>query len=414
MQTQRLLATMRGWNYKRGLALCFLAFVFTIGAATYPQSLVSLGEAMQRQTFSLRNFAQPLNSMYRGMLDFESPMLTDRGTYINLNGLMARLMGQRFVNERVKLDNGHLTELIGRIDTEKACRQITEMHCRQAAAGNAFLFVMAPSQLSGDEAILPAGYEDYSNANSDALLSGLRESGVSVLDLREEMRADGLRHDEAFFVTDHHWKPETGFWAYARIVAELTGKGIIPPIDPMYTDLSSYRVDVYKDWYLGSHGRRTGRFFAGMDDISAIMPRFDTYLTAEAPASKQTWEGPFSQAAFDWSRMEKRGGFLDDPYLAYDCGMPPVLQYRNTQAPIAQKVLRLGDSFGNAVTPFLALTFQAVDEVDNRLFPGDFVAFYEQCQPDIVILLVHAALPESGMKACYFFPEQERAAPVQP
>ncbi|GHV25965.1 hypothetical protein FACS18948_0580 [Clostridia bacterium] len=48
-------------------------------------------------------------------------------------------------------------------------------------------------------------------------------------------------------------------------------------------------------------------------------------------------------------------------------------------------MLNYGDSFGNATFPFMSMCFTTVDELDMRHYKGDFVKYYNEYDPDVVI-----------------------------
>ena len=86
----------------------------------------------------------------------------------------------------------------------------------------------------------------------------LEEAGVPYLDLREEMQAEGISVTDAFYTTDHHWKPQTGLWAFGKILEKLETTGAIPSVDPVYTDPGNYSFEIHENTFLGSSGKRTG------------------------------------------------------------------------------------------------------------------------------------------------------------
>ena len=44
-------------------------------------------------------------------------------------------------------------------------------------------------------------------------------------------------------------------------------------------DIKNYEVNTYRNWFLGSIGKRVGIYYAGIDDIDLIYPKFDTLLS---------------------------------------------------------------------------------------------------------------------------------------
>ena len=376
-------------NYKKIVAVVFLAAIFYIGSAGFPSVINNIDKLLTSEHPNIIATSKKIDTKYSKMFNFKDHNLHNKGFYINLNGLMARIMGQRYVNKRVKLDNGHLASLFKKTDITLAAEQLTKLYNKQKENDKAFLFVLAPGQLPKYEDILPAGYQDYGNQNADALLDALKENGVPFLDLREEMIYDGIDHTDAFFITDHHWKPETGFWAYSKIIDILIYNRIIDPIDPMYTDIGEYNVEVYPEFFLGAFGRRTGMYYAGVDDIAIITPKTDPDISLNDPSKDIEKQGTFSNVAFDWD-MLKKDYYSINPYTAYNYGrLTGVKEYRNETAPVDLKVLAIGDSFAIVPFTFLPLVFNTCDQMDMRDYQEDFEEYYSKYEPDIVIVLIN-------------------------
>ncbi len=396
-----------------GLALC--VFIVAIAGAALPQAVESVREVVHPSFGALLETRDALDASYRDMLSFTAPFGLNRGNYINFNGLMARLLGQRYMNGVVKLDNGHLCELEPRRDSARASLQITELYQHHAAAAKTFLFVLAPMQLPKYEQVMPAGYESYANENADQLVASLRENGVPVLDLRDELHGAGIGNAEAFFATDRHWKPETGFWANAIILDKLNEMGAIPEVESQYTELSAFDMRMLAKWQLGSSGKRTGRYYVEPDDFAIITPRFDTHIVADIPSIGVHREGAFSSSVLEWDRVGRRSFFEEDAYTLYG-RYPARASYRNAGAPLRQKVLWLGDSFTEVVVPFSTLVFGSVDDADMRGWSEeDFSAYYDECQPDIVLLLINPTSVMTKNTTYDFFPDEEASLqPLQP
>lgn len=379
------------------LAVCFLGFMLYVGLAALPSLLIQTGETMQGD-IQARNYIKQTNDLYEGMLgtDPEVPHLQNKGTYINLNGFMAKTLGQPLMNERVKLKNGHLaTVTLEHSDPEsirKAAENIIRFHKAHSSAGGDFLFVMVPSQISKYEDLLPPGYTDTTNADADAFLALLEQAGVTYLDLREELQKDGISVTDAYYVTDHHWTPQTGFWAYGKMVEKLAQMGTIEPVDPFYTDPENYTFETHADTFLGSSGKRTGKYYTGVDDSILIRPNFDTNIHISVPKRNLELQGRFEEVAYntdvihDYTHPDFYG---DNVYGLYGWGDTPITHWRNEHAAEQSKLLLIGESFGNIPYSLMSLTFGSCDEVDRRHFEGDFLAYYEDYAPDTVIITVN-------------------------
>ena len=399
-----ILQTLKKIKHTHIAALLFLAYIVVVAVAAFPPAFLHTVTYWANSRPGIIAARNKVDEEYKAMLGFTGNPLVNKGTYINLNGLMARAVGKREVNARIRLHNGHLAGVIGERDVAPAAAQMIKLYNRTAQDGKAFLFVLAPSQISKYEDLLPTGYVDYSNRNSDDMLNALRAADVPVLDLRDVQRDEGLLNADAFFVTDHHWRPETGAWAYAKIIERLTQDGVIPAVDAMYTDTARFRSEVFPNWFLGSSGKRTGRFFAGADDFSLVTPPFETFLSLEIPSAGIEKQGDFAEISYDQS-ANVRNFFVAGPYTGYGHGDKDLTMYRNPSAPLDVKLLSIGDSFGNVPFTFMPLVFEACDELDMRAFKADFAAYYETFDPDVVIVLVNNETVVQDNTTYNFFPE---------
>ena len=394
------------------LAAAFLLYIGFV--ALYPlEPLKNDTKSLLKGEISVSAYMDRIDEMYDGMLSTEQaqPLLQNKGTYINLNGAMAKLLAQPMMNERVKLKNGHLTSVVSwrhsQEDIEYTAHNITRLSQMQQKNGGQFLFVLAPSQISKYEDLLPEGYTDTMNDTSDTLLSLLDQNGVAYLDLREALHKDQISNADAFFVTDHHWRPQTGFWAYTKILSALEESGAIASVDGFYTDSSHYDFVTYPNTFLGSSGKRTGICYAGVDDSIFIQPQFDTEITLTVPDRELELTGRYEEVCYnseDTLNPDNPDYFQFNAYGLYGWGDNSLNRWRNENAPDNSKVMLIGDSFGNIPFSLMSLYFSSCDELDMRYYSGDFQAHFRDYQPDIVIL--EATLDQAvAENTCYsFFP----------
>lgn len=403
---------LKNLNASKVLAIAFLAFCLYIGSAAAPQ-LVSNSRAALAEGKTFSQYIELINEQYHGMLSLETDQdaLHNKSTYINFNGLLARLAGQREMNERYKLANGHLNWEVEPISEEvlaKTYRNILALNGHQAAAGKEFLFVLAPSQLYLQEERMPTGFTEEVFEITDRLTAALDESGVPYLDLSQAMEQAGFTNEEAFFTTDHHWKAETGFWAYGSILEKLAENGSIPPVDTAYTGPENFDFAVYEDAFLGSNGKRTGIYYAGVDDFCLITPKFDTELSVRIENTDIDLTGSFADVALQSDAAvlcAQKDYFNHSLYSIYGHSDRGLTHWRNENAPQQKKVMLIGDSFGNVPFSFMPLYFSSCEELDMRYFEGSFPAFYEEYDPDQVIFLI-SPLSFNTENAVYdYFPE---------
>lgn len=392
------------------LATAFLLYIGFV--ALYPlEPLKNDTKSLLKGEISVSDYMDRMDERYYGMLSTEQdqPLLQNKGTYINLNGGMAKLLGQPMMNERLKLKNGHLTSVVSwrhsQEDIEYTAQNITSLARMQERKGGHFLFVLTPSQISKYEDLLPEGYTDTMNDTSDALLSLLAENDVAYLDLREELHKDQITNADAFFVTDHHWKPQTGFWAYTKILSVLEESGAMASMDSFRTDSSQFDFVTYPNTFLGSSGKRTGICYAGVDDSIFIQPQFDTEITLSIPDRELELSGRYEDVCYntdDPLNPDDPDYFQFNAYGLYGWGDNGLNQWRNKNAPVDTNVMLIGDSFGNIPFSLMSLYFSSCDELDMRYYSGDFQAHFLDYQPDIVIL---EATPDQVVaeNTCYSF-----------
>ena len=133
-----------------------------------------------------------------------------KNALITLNGGFRRVLGQREVNERYRLENGPLTYVIPELDMTAIAENTVEFQKELAAHGIPMAYISAPFKVDPKDKQLPPSVKDFSNENADRFLAVLRENNVPFLDLRENFAASGKEHCDWFFPTDHHWTPEAG------------------------------------------------------------------------------------------------------------------------------------------------------------------------------------------------------------
>lgn len=379
------------------LAILFLVYICYVGYAAFPDFVKNTGSSYYSKA-GLTEYINTIDEQYEGMLTTsrDNLFLQNKANYINFNGAMARLLHQPVMNERLMLKNGHLTTFSekGLTDSyiQNAAENIIRFSKTLEEQGKNFLYVQAPSQISKYENLLPTGYKDTANSNADKLIAQLRINNVEVLDLREELQNEGISITDAFYVTDHHWLPETGFWAYTKILQKLEAMNATGPIDTYYTNPDNFTFNSYEDTFLGSSGKRTGIYYAGLDDSTIIQPNFDTDITFVIPSwGGLTRKGRYEDISYnqnidpDYSNPDF---YKENVYGLYGWGDLPLSNWRNVNAPETAKFLLIGDSYANVPFSLMSLYISSCDEVDMRHFTDDFTEYFDNYDPDTVIFLI--------------------------
>ena len=303
--------------------------------------------------------------------DFKS-----RDNWINLNGLFQRAIGVTLIRDAGDIDvyrmkNGQLTYGYPDNDMEYAAAEVTSLDRFVRENGAEFIYVQLPCKAYSDE-LMPAGSHTYGYKDADELTQMLRENGVDVLDIRDEIANAGMDTSSLFFNTDHHWKPSTALWAAGVISEKLASKVAGYDYDRAFYDRNNYETTVYEDWFLGSLGRRTGIFFGGVDDFEVILPKFDTdyylYTESQTNGSVKEREGSFPDALMSLGYLDKKDYFSETTYFTYMGTEYRLSTVTNRLAPNDRKILILRDSFSCTLEPYLSMSAAEVTAIDLRYY----------------------------------------------
>ena len=299
-----------------------------------------------------------------------------RNNWININGLFQRLAGVTIVRDAgdidvYKMSNGQLTYAYPDNDMEYAAEEIIGLDRFVRDRGMEFMYVQLPCKAYTDE-LMPPGTHTYGYADADELITSLNAGNVPVLDMRAEIDAAGFSIPELFFNTDHHWKPSTALWAAGVTAARLAGTVEGYVFDPEIYDQENYEKTEYKDWFLGSLGRRTGRFFGGIEDFETLIPRFDTdfhlYTQSQTDGNEREKDGPFADSLMALGYLDEKDLFSDMTYFTYMGNEYRLSTVTNRKAPNDRKILMLRDSFSCTLLPYLALSAGEITAIDMRYY----------------------------------------------
>lgn len=306
--------------------------------------------------------------------------------FVNLNGLMSGIMGERELNSVIKLNNGYLyTQPPYYTDEEIAGQtgQVIAFNEYLKKRGVPLIFTITPNTSSKYDPQIPTGYTDPGNDNLDRIAEALKNGGVQVIDYREELKNDGIDAYEMMYRTDHHWTTKMGFYAYLKL-AGILEKELDCRIDPRVKDIDSYTVKTYEKWHLGSRGQRTGKYFGGVDDFDLIVPDFETLIVNNETGK----EGGYADMLVDTEVLTKK----DVRYLREDIGERSVYDmvledslgdHTNLLSENDKRIMITGDSFAKAVIPFIDISFERVKWLDRPINEDDI----DDLEPDAVIMI---------------------------
>lgn len=321
--------------------------------------------------------------------------LKQKKPLISLNGAYMRLTGARVSNGIVLMKNGMLTEESAQADPTYAANQITGLYCYLQETDTPFLFVESPRKPDLNGTLMPEGTENHCHENANGLLALLEENGVPTLDLRPELVGTAEVLEAYFYRTDHHWNAEGAFVAFQRITQRLGEDA--PCSDVIKRE--NWEKHVLPGYFLGSHGRRVGIGFAGVEDFLYLTPRFDTRMSCTIVDSGTSREGSFAEAALDMRRITGKPDYYNSsPYDVHTGENYAHVQFRSETAPSEKKVLLIKDSYGLPLEGFLATAFREVETLDLRhLKDVTAVDVISRFRPDMVIVMYNPFVMEGEM-----------------
>ena len=329
------------------------------------------------------SFAEMKSTLQRNLL---GDRLRGKDELLSLNGGYAGLQGRTRYNGVQKMTNGMLTATIEEMaDTSRFADNLSRF-CRFLEGKNIpFLFVLAPYKGPMAENLMPTGITDLTNKIADQAVAQLAEQKVPVLDLRNEMSQSKEQVERFFYRTDHHWNAEGAFYAFQRIMDAV--RASFPGIQMTFTDPALWEKHFIPNWWLGSHGRRVGPLFSGVEDMDYFLPAFQTAMSRYSPG---VWvcKGNFRQANIREWFLEQSNYMRMDSYFRYLGGGYPLTYHRNPQAENQMKILLIGDSFKHPTECFMSTEFTAMDVLDPREYGKMSEMDYVKLNPpDMVILL---------------------------
>ncbi|MCD8179536.1 MAG: hypothetical protein LUE98_19920 [Tannerellaceae bacterium] len=362
-------------------AIVFFAFIFYMMICTFTGTVKNTVKNMELSFHGFINLSDEFEEVLQENFSFKND-------FINMNGYVTRILGINSLNERQKLANGYLAEFESTVDTTSHLENLIQLNEFLAERGIDFLYLLVPTSASIYDAEFSPGYSSSSSENIDSMISALSKGKVNTIDMNAMYEENGWDTEEVFFKTDHHWKPEAALEAVRCTMENFSDREIASYNEEWLKD-ESWTITVLEEWFLGSHGKRTGSMYAGTDDISIYEPDFETnYSYSGLSQGSSTWS--YYDNILDLSYADKRDYFNSVPYHIYMYDDFPIRTTINTEAWNNQRVLLMGDSFKLPYEYFLTTQFQEVYTIDLRLYEdGTLAQYVEEISPDIVIMCTY-------------------------
>jgi hypothetical protein len=229
-----------------------------------------------------------------------------------------------------------------------------------------FRIMIAPNKGTIYPEHLPNWAKPASPNATDALLAGSER--ITYIDIREDLIVAKAKQTEAlYYKTDSHWNSlgaGVAFHAFARQV------GTASP------ELRWPSEDAYQ---LNHVARRNGGDLANLLRLAADISDSEPSISMSGLSIETT------QTDFETKRILHQGG---NPGVG---GLSKPLLVKSEGALNINKVLWLRDSFGTALSPFMAATFSEILQVrwaEGLKSPKHFIQLVDKFKPDYVFVTV--------------------------
>ncbi len=323
----------------------------------------------------------------------------NRNFFVDLNGFYARCSGRRLCNGVRRLDGGMLVRArVGEpLDPARCAAGISKLAVDHELRGVRVLYVQLPGK--------PDVGGERLGATVDAFLEYLKAVGVETLDLRDRYAGTHDKLTRWFFRTDHHWNIDAAFDA-TRVLATRLG-------DPRDLAPEGWTERTLPYAFLGSQGKRTGRWFAGVDKLSYLEPVVGGQCRIELTGGDGKTE--VREGGFDVFLDQEVLGEVPDIHAgnAYKVyrgigGITPCVRYWRREASNKLRVAVVGDSFVRPMGALLSAAFEDVMAVDPRYPCGDASVsrLLRDFEPDVLVVALNPfafVRPKGGLYTQYAF-----------
>ncbi len=383
------------------IAVFFIGFIFIFGGLTILLNF----KAIAYQTFigykeeltNLPSTVDHIRGMANAMESFFSNKIFADNIFVSTHGLLQKIMLKKVVddveqsNTIVKDDNGKLHFVkSNKSAVSEYIQSMLKLKLHLKDRNTDILYNQAPCKVINGYTQLPIGINDFTNQAADDFISGLMQFKIDYFDLRQNVVKNEIDKNKLFYKTDHHWTTETAFLCFTKVVDKLNYDYNFE-IEEFYADSSNYNKVLFKNSFLGSQGKRVGRYYGGLDDYVLITPNFDTNFTIVFEYSSDKFdklEGNFYDTFIKEEFLDQSKSIYTNRYCAYLGGDYPFIRVTNNDSKNDKKILLVKDSFADNFIPFLSLSVKSLDVMDLRLFKQQTLKqFLDNNKYDLVMYL---------------------------
>lgn len=386
-------------NSKNVLAVLFVASITICGLLTLALSPKQIFGGLVRGYTDAPEDNNPIQKVGNSFKTFDARMsefFVLHDVSIHAYGGVQNVLNRSLIDdtdkssEVVKLKNGYLTfKENSDADLSGLADYLTELKSVCDSAGCELMYVKKISKGTTDESIIPDFYPYVYQTNFNEIKPELIKSEIPVLDFDQIIQEQSIDKYSLFFITDHHWTPQTGLWVSENIVTQLNEE-YRWNLDTDRLAISDFKIENYPKSFLGSQGKRVGALYDGVDDFRVIKPGFETSFTVKMSDKGEAVTGSFEETMLHKESITP-DNLLNKDDTAYDtymCGNHPLVKIQNHKITNGKKALLVLDSYGCVVAPFLSLEFQQLDCIDIRSYTDSVKDYITESKPDVVVYMI--------------------------
>ena len=316
---------------------------------------------------------------------------------LRLNGSFAKTMGISYIPGAtfIKLEGDYLFVPVNEFSDEEKnnidlnAKYISLFRDKAKDMNTEFLYVNFPSKFSRDKDILPVGFADYKNEQSDRLLEALEKENINYIDIRDNFSQDFKdNYMSRFYKTDHHWKTNNGPYT-AEIISNYLNENYGYDINCDVFDEENYTEKKYKDIFLGSTGENSTLSFTEAEDFSVYLPEEKAEYKFSIPTKEIEKSGNFD-IMINYDKFNEKAPC--SAYSSYIYANSAYVNIVNNSIKDTRKLLIIKDSYANSVIPYMAQVIKEVDVLDIRTsqtdhFNSSVLELMEKNQYDMVMIM---------------------------
>lgn len=377
---------------KRITAVLFLLFIFIYGGFNMKKEIPILVEKIKEGKKEKVSASEMISDIEHTI----DENVYARYTFIDAYGYIQKVLDKKEENafEVVKDEQGklHYTYFTGETNpTKKLSGRMKNLKDSIADEDCKLIYLMPMDKYIEGYTTYATGIP-YSmvNETADQFLGELEEADVDYIDFRDYLKDSGLDMQNVFFDTDHHWKIETVYWASNVFFEQLQEKyGENIPKEDYYADINNYNQITYEDCFLGSQGRKTGRYYAGADDFTLIYPKFKTdYVLESSIMDDMKLTGRFEEALLATPVFRQTDTPYDtDLYMSYMYGNQAYAHIENLDNTDGLNICFIKDSYAVPFAAFSSLRCHHVYLLDPRYYEGSMEDFINEHDLDYVVVM---------------------------